>query len=268
MIRKLIVPLDGSAVAERAIGLAEGLAIVADVPVVLFTARWDIDSDNANRYLAAQAATIPERQVERRVVLEQSAPFAIARELELTPDSMVVMSTHGRSGVGQALLGSVTEEVLRASTAPVLVIGPHWSGAQIIKGSSVLMAIDSEVSVSALLQPVIELARLFRLHVWIVQVLSSESKSDVPVVEETAAVHQVAKRLHEADVLADWEVLNGGDPADEILNFAESHDVSVLALTTRVRQGVKRVTLGSVAMRVVRHAGQPVLLARAAPSYY
>ena len=264
MIGKLIVPLDGSPMAERAVGLADALAEAGDLPVVLFASRWDLDSEHAERYLAAQAATMRDRDVEFRVLLDASAPVAIARELEMIPDSMAVMSSHGRSGVGQAVLGSVTEEVLRASPRPVLVIGPHWGGGQLDKGSSLLMAIDGELSADTLLPPVIDLARAFHLHVWIVEVFPPGPKPDVSPAHESSAVHRVAMRLQEADVPADWEVLHGEEPADEILDFADSHDVSVLALTTRARRGVKRVALGSVAMRVVRHARLPVLLTRAA----
>ncbi len=262
MIGKLIVPLDGSPMAERAVGLADGLAEAADLPVVLFASRWDLDTQHAEGYLAAQAGGMRHRDVRCRVMLDETAPVAIARELEMIPDSMAVMSSHGRSGVGQAVLGSVTEEVLRASGTPVMVIGPHWAGGNVDKGSSLVMAVDGEVSAESLLPPVVELARALHLHVWIVEVRAA-SRANVSLAQESTVVHRVAKRLQDADVSADWEVLHGDEPAAEILDFADRHNVSVLALTTRVRQGVKRVALGSVAMRVVRNARQPVLLTRA-----
>src|SRR4051812_15517442 len=146
MIGKLIVPLDGSTVAERAVGFAGSLAEAANLPVVLFAARSDLDRDNAHDYLTAQAAKLQTVDVAIRVALGESASVAITRELEMTPDSIAVMSSHGRSGLSQAVLGSVTEQVLRASRTPVLVIGPRWGGGLPEKGSSVLMAVDEEVS--------------------------------------------------------------------------------------------------------------------------
>jgi len=54
----------------------------------------------------------------------EGAPAAIIDLARKTSDSLVVMSTHGRSGIGRWLLGSVTERVIRHSSVPVLVIRP------------------------------------------------------------------------------------------------------------------------------------------------
>jgi len=97
--------------------------------------------------------------------------------------------------------------------------------------------------------------------VWVVEVLEGGPPVEV-MAQESATVRQMAMRMREADVVADWEVLYGANPADELLRFADRNNISVLALATRVRQGVKRVALGSVAMQVVRNAQHPVLLTR------
>jgi nucleotide-binding universal stress UspA family protein len=142
--KSIIVPLDGSELAESVIPLAATMANKLDLEVVLFRAyhmpynaytgdegymvNYDelIDSvrDEAKVYLDKQVAEVKKLGVARVSALskEGSASDEIISLGHKTPEGLVAMCSHGRSGIGRWVLGSVTENVVRHSDAPVLVV--------------------------------------------------------------------------------------------------------------------------------------------------
>ncbi|MBM4414674.1 MAG: hypothetical protein FJ035_00035 [Chloroflexi bacterium] len=147
----LLVPLDGSAMAEAALTYATFLAKNLGVPVTLIRSldlSWAIASDglgwfesvsvdlvraaesDAHSYLEHTADRLRGEGIEVGTSLSQGASPAaeIIKLADVTPGALVVMTTHGRSGVSRALLGSVTDKVVRSSAAPVLVIPPGAEG--------------------------------------------------------------------------------------------------------------------------------------------
>jgi nucleotide-binding universal stress UspA family protein len=142
--RRLVVPLDGSDLAEGAlvpaIGLGETLhaplALVRVVPRFLSTpigsasGIWDFTDfqgakDAAGAYLDGVAARLGERgvSVTTEVIVDQAVPQGIIDE---AAGDLIVMSTHSREPIQRAVLGSVTDKVVRGSRGPVVVI-PAWS---------------------------------------------------------------------------------------------------------------------------------------------
>ena len=73
---------------------------------------------------------------------------------------------------------------------------------------------------------------------------------------------QVGKRLEQNEVQAEWRVLHG-PAAAAIIDYSAANEDALLVMTTHGRSGVARLVLGSVAERVVRQSGEPVLLIRA-----
>jgi len=142
--KSIIVPLDGSELAESVIPLAATMAKELDLEVVLFRAyhmpynayggdegymaNYDelIDSvrDEAKEYLDKQVAEVKKLGVARVSALskEGSASDEIIALGHKTPEGLIAMCSHGRSGLGRWVLGSVTENVVRHSDAPVLVM--------------------------------------------------------------------------------------------------------------------------------------------------
>ncbi len=141
--RNILLPLDGSAVAEEALGtaiqIAKSMALkvtltritppassyyqLAEYPAINFSQiAEEIDKD-AQKYLenAAQKLKREGLSVET-VLLHGNAAAAIIDEAKKLPGSMVIMTTHGLSGVKRAILGSVTDRVVTESDRPVLVV--------------------------------------------------------------------------------------------------------------------------------------------------
>ncbi len=142
MYKRLLVPLDGSELAEAILPFAEQVAGPLDAELVLLqvvelmspieaiASAGVVTPDtlalremDAKRYLVAIEQRLSKKglRVHTRVALGPPAE-AILAGVRATGADLVAMATHGRSGLGRVLLGSVADAVLRASPVPVLLI--------------------------------------------------------------------------------------------------------------------------------------------------
>jgi nucleotide-binding universal stress UspA family protein len=143
-IKSIIVTLDGSELAESVLPTAVNLALLLNLEMVLFrayelpaTAYYgnedylpnydqlrDQVKEEAAAYLDAKAAAIKAGGLEKvsSMLMEGPGPDEIITYARKTPNAIVAMCTHGRSGVQRWVLGSVTEKVVRHSGDPVLVV--------------------------------------------------------------------------------------------------------------------------------------------------
>ena len=143
-LRSVIVPLDGSDVAETILSPVAALAKALDLQVILirvyglplptyggddyyvpdYLELKDQIRDEAEGYLNSRANLLRAQGVAEvsTVVIEGSAADAIIDLARKTPDNMVALSPHGRSGLQRWVLGSVTEKVVRHCQDPVLIV--------------------------------------------------------------------------------------------------------------------------------------------------
>jgi len=144
MYEKILVPLDGSALAERAIRHAREIAggsrgeilllqaVNFPIPVVpeavlVPDAKWlDEAKKEAARYLDGIAAPLREAGMRVRTLLDERPPAdAILHVAAREEADLIVMSTHGRGGLGRILMGSVAESVLHATSRTVMLVKPE-----------------------------------------------------------------------------------------------------------------------------------------------
>ncbi len=138
-LKTILVPLDGSIVAEGALEPAVDLARAAGAKLVLLRAAEThpmpmadpVEAQvsvmgGAQDYLAgARDRVMAAGVADVEVSAWYGSPVnAIVEAARFRGADMIVMSSHGRSGVARLVMGSVTESVLRATTVPVLVIRP------------------------------------------------------------------------------------------------------------------------------------------------
>jgi nucleotide-binding universal stress UspA family protein len=140
-VRKILVPLDGSALAEAA--LSKAVEIVKESPraslVLLRAAEAPVMFGGdpieaqvgvvreAEEYLDAVVARLEKEgvtSIETSVWYGPAAP-AIVEAAAVVHADLIVMSTHGRSGLGRLFLGSIAESVLRGTHAPILLLRPE-----------------------------------------------------------------------------------------------------------------------------------------------
>jgi nucleotide-binding universal stress UspA family protein len=131
MAPSIVVPLDGSDLAEMALLPAIALAGALAGDLLLLRATWHQPPVDEERYLdeVAERTGFDRTRVE---VVHGFASEAIASTLLGLDDPIVCLATHGRGGFGGHLLGSVAQEVVRRASAPVVVVGPGF-----IEGSTV-----------------------------------------------------------------------------------------------------------------------------------
>ena len=150
-LNKILVPLDGSALAESAIAKAVEVAGDRSVTLMLLRAAEAHTLPGADPTeaqvevvreaegsLAAGAARLTEKGMRggQPSVWYGPAPPAIVDAARLRKADLIVMSTHGRSGLGRLILGSVAESVLRGTTTPILLLRAPEAPVEMPRGTN------------------------------------------------------------------------------------------------------------------------------------
>ncbi len=178
---------------------------------------------------------------------------------------LVALATHARGGLARVLMGSVTEEVLRHSTVPILVTRP---GTVVHEWKTMVVALDGSARSELILDDALRLARKLGAKVDVlgvvlpVMTIGLEASPVVMAPEDPLPyLRTVAKRFENHGIEARAVSLEG--PAhDAILRHVTNTQASLLCMTTHGRTGIGRLLLGSVAEGVLRKAPCPVLLRR------
>jgi len=267
---RLLVPTDGSDLSLHALEVASDLARRADIPLTVFGLVFDdADRDEIAGFVEARVRACAD-DLDATVEISAvgavvTADGAVARTIVTEADrdgALVCIASHGRSGVGVAILGSTTEEVLRASERPVLVVGPRVEPVDhpADEGRLVVCVDGSELAERAI-EPAADVARQFRTTPWIVQAVSPPDLH-APAVGawESNYVRSLANRIPGAQ----YEVFHTDNVADELAGLPERWPVDAFVMASHGRGGIARLILGSVAMRVVQRGSRPVLVVPAA----
>jgi nucleotide-binding universal stress UspA family protein len=144
MEQKILVPLDGSALSERAIEPAEKIAKAIGYEMVLFRV---IDTplettpeaepeeerraasasiEKATTYLKGIASRIEGKGIKTRIEVGVGYPHSAILALADKEDvEFIIMSTHGRTGLSRALMGSIAEKVVHKTDRPVMLVKPE-----------------------------------------------------------------------------------------------------------------------------------------------
>lgn len=256
-IRRVILPLDFSEGAERAIGPAGAVAVRLGVRVLPVSSRfgWG-DKDPATELAmlteAIRAVTDPPR------IYDRFASNAIGEITRTTPDSLVCMATRGREGLAR-LTGSVAEEVLRQVDAPVLLVGPTSAADPTAKTGPVLICVDASRVSDAIVPVAIEWVRASGQAAQFVRVVRHDEDAEAAGKLLAGLVAELHADLSDR---ATWTVLQHEDAAPAIVDLARSEQAALIAMATHGRTGLSRVTVGSVTNSVVHNAPCPVLTMR------
>lgn len=260
----IVVPLDGSDLADRALPVAAALARALAVPVTLLSAGQRAGEPVPDAELARRASRLRELGVSQVVSSVQSGTDPVGAIVGASgPGVAVCMATHGRAGLRKAVLGSVAEAVLRAVREPVLLVGPatREPGGS---GPLVLTVDGSDTSVS-IVPHALGWAAGLGWEVAVVTVTRPGGRfREGPPAAVDGVVDGVVARCRDAGRRARREVLQADDVAGAIVDFAANVAAPMVAMATHGRSGLARTALGSVAADVVRRAPCPVLVVRPA----
>jgi len=304
MFKKLLVPLDGSALAEQALGQAAAIArqtgATIDVVTVHQSGAFDGYGDEPanleqwaqeHEYLESVASDLAAGAsiaVTHSMLTGDPAPMICRRASDCEAD-LIVMTSHGRTGFNRLWFGSVADGVVQCSSIPVLMLRPLAGDAR--RGAAqplferVVVPLDGSATAQQILAPVIALARCSGARVTllgVVQPIPSASYSPATLLPYAVLMNdssvtdiQVASATKELTALAGTVAMDGAGPVDAqvvvapnvasgIVEFARSHDADLIALSTHGR-GASRLLIGSVADKVLRAGRLPMLILRAPP---
>jgi nucleotide-binding universal stress UspA family protein len=291
----ILVPLDGSPLAEGALPHAAALAEASGSKITLVIVWEEIEESllRGQPDLAAQIA-LSGQEACRRYADEQAekltrAGFEVttnvltgraADEILKTASDVdarfIALSSHGRGGIQRWWAGSVATAVMRQADIPVLVVGPRALQRE-SRGAfkHVLVPLDGSELAERALEIATGLVSKTGGRLLLVQVLRWSTQAflfGVPDVDAARVDQELTKasgeyldKTREAlSVPAETRVMHGV-PADELLALVESEDIDLVVMGTHGRGTLMRVALGSVAERMV-HAKAPVLLVRESKS--
>lgn len=285
MVRKILLPLDGSVLSETALPWAELLAERTAASLVVLRAAMvrgfpGVDLTDAQVHAVQEAESYVEgvaaRLRQRGFTVDLALPYGIAGEAIVDAATrrsadLIVMATHGRSGLGRWIYGSVADAVLRSATVPIFLVrsgAPQPSAAKPLR--TIVVPLDGSRVAEAVLPWAEELVRLLRARVVLVRAVETpvfdESTGQRAAVELEASqveahsyLHAVAERFTRAGAEVALEV-RIGIPPYVIVDCASELEADLIVMATHGRSGVARLVYGSVAAGVLRDAAVPVLL--------
>jgi nucleotide-binding universal stress UspA family protein len=205
----------------------------------------------------------------------------ICRLAETIPADLIIMPTHGRTGLKHVFLGSTAERIVQHSFCPVLVTrrnsGPSENGSQ-FSIKTILVPVDFSKSSREGLRYAIGFANEFGAKIILMHatylgyIYSSEGTAiyDIPGLQKVAR-KKAERQMHEIVRSEDFgkvkfeTVLTEGSPVLDICAFAKDHGIDLIITSTHGLTGLKHVLIGSIAEQVVRHASCSVLVAPSHP---
>jgi nucleotide-binding universal stress UspA family protein len=307
MFKRLIVPLDGSELAETALPYAEEIARHFSSEIILVNVRTpveDIDHPEHRTYLTKMVATteqnikksmdIPtgEKVKVKSTIIGTSGLFTHPAEhildyADKENANLIVMATHGRSGIGRLALGDTANNVARGfKHCPILLIRVGKTAVKKFHLDKILVPLDGSVQGEAVLPYVVQVASKCKNRVILLVVVemhyhlysynqpaayygaagivktpySEEEMKPIKAVAERY-IQSVNDKLTKEGIKAEYE-LRIGSPGEEIIRAEENLHPNIVAMSTHGHSGFGRFDHGSIADKVL-HAGiTPLLLVR------
>jgi nucleotide-binding universal stress UspA family protein len=302
MYSKILVPLDGSELAEMPLKYAEKLVARSRAELIILHVCGPEERhcgpegcwvEPMHRVYLEHRANEVERSVEVLGTTETKVGSAILcgdpadQILQYANDnqiSLIVMATHGRSGMRRWVMGSVADKVIRCSDVPVRfsrsfpseeIVLDDWPEKQI------LVPLDGSDLAEQALPYVVDHAKLSDAEVTLIRVcerpfvVSDYAEASMPLNWEEHVRHireyckqvstqylgEVEKQLKDAGLKVKSEILTG-NPANEIIEYANKTPYGLIVIATHGRSGLTRWAYGSVADRVLHGVSSPIFLVR------
>ena len=187
---------------------------------------------------------------------------------------LIVMSTHGRTGVSRLSLGSVTDSLIRHTTIPVLVVKAPTSYLNPQLGQAfkrIVVPLDGSTLAEQILPRVLTLAKLEEAEISLLQVLVPQSYSQKEIFDPNlpwwdkdvslaqSYLFRIAGGLRRNGLIVTTDIVIGENVADAIGDFASRQKADLIAIATHGRGGLTRMLRGSVADAIM-HSGRMSML--------
>lgn len=296
MYSRILVPLDGSELAERALPTAYALAAQSEGEVLMVRAVIP-EHVLVPDALSGYGLFWPDRPAEQAhdearaamLKVRESAPKGVRTRFQLLDGGaaesildaavdnkcdLIVMSSHGYSGMTRWVLGSVAEKVLHSAPCPVLVLRGR------LDLSRILVPLDGSPLAENALPPTLDLAEALGASVTLLRAVQPLPLTDIEtlndaerglgqryteeLIREAQDYLDFTERTHTRPRVAMHSVVVPEAPAEAILRYTDIHNIDLIAMSTHGRTGVSRWLYGSVADKVLRGSHHSMLVFRAA----
>lgn len=295
MFKNILVPLDGSKLAEAAFEPAQSLARTIGAPVTLLhviekDAPQAVHSDHhlskadeAVEYLKKIAAKDSANGLQINTHVHTAEVKDVAGSIiqhaseEFSPD-LIVMCAHGQSGIRDLVFGNIAQQVLAGGETPLLLIKPEAGPQPPFLLRRIFVPLDSESIHDESLRYALGLAKAYNAELYLLTViptlntltgkdaavgsmLPSTTNAFLEILEETAKEHL---QTHLDEFLdAGYHVnaeIGRGDPAEVIVSTAARVGADLILLSTHRKSGIGAFWARSVAPHVVKKTRIPLLL--------
>ncbi len=290
MYEKIMVPLDGSELAEVTLWYAARLAgrLGSAIMLVYVSPPDELTSPHMHEcYLKDVVTRVKEHAtqvaaetgggeiaVDYKMLkgdpAEEIVDYADGAEIDL-----IVLSTQGKSGIKRWAMGNVANKVVRATHKQVLIIRAKGARSDVYRDklTKVLVPVDGSIESESILGFLTHMAAKLDLEVTLLHILprhtevfayTNISEQGKIKKQENEYIQQLGDKLKAKGVKATGvfrEVLQG-DEAEEIIRLAEEEKFSMVAMATHGRSGVGRWIFGSNAEKVLDEGSTPLLLVR------
>jgi nucleotide-binding universal stress UspA family protein len=282
MAYRILVPLDGTEIEGAVIPYLQRIFSRPDAVVTLLHVLPDLTS-HAQSHIDTEhgRAASHMRDFIGRLQLDPDRVYCefrmgepadeILKYTALNTASLIVMPTHGRTGLERLLSGSVTEQVMRKAHCPMLLshAGSDQSESH-GKGhlfERILVPLDGTEQGFAILPFVEDFARLYQSEVILLHDNRGLSGNGNKDAGDNVAMHIEAQhvRLVDAGIRVSMQYTDAGHPAQDILKAVSKSNADLIAMATHGRKGIDRMAYGSVVEHVLRHASRPMLVLSTAP---
>jgi nucleotide-binding universal stress UspA family protein len=289
LYQKILVPLDGTELAEKALPYAKTIAKLKKSTLTLFAVSLNIFVERRDKlfasYLDVNAQKLNAAGIKAATgygnVAEQTIKYANNNEMDL-----ITIATHGYTGAKKWLFGSITQKVLYGTTIPVLLVkakSPEGSA----ELNRILVPVDGSPFSESTFPYVIELAKktdkeILLLHICEPPIVPSygtqpinqkwkKYRDEMWAEMENQATNYLKKTsaaLKKKGLKVKSRVVKAhtGEVVKIILQISKEENIDLIIMATQGRTGVSGLVYGSVANKIVEESPYPVLLIRPSPS--
>jgi nucleotide-binding universal stress UspA family protein len=288
MYRSILVPLDGSAMAEQAIVPAGDVArrLGASLSFAVVHPWGPVDGAPFSGTEADERLRRTEQEYLDELRSRVAATFNVPAEVALLEGDpapalaafagdrrvdLVVGCTHGRGALARALRGGVALRLAHAVACPALLLKPLREASSTPDPDGftrILVPLDGSAVAETSLEPALALAAQRQVLMFLLQVIPPVDAGGARLADRRrdamGYLAAVAERLERRHVRVDCRVVTRASPGSGIVSLAGRWGADLLAITTRERGEGERMLLGSVADGAVERAPMPVLVCHSA----
>ncbi len=288
MLKKILIPLDGSEIGELALVYAKELAIATNLEVQMACATDRQDKPTLRMcglYLEKVAERLRTQVIRanpnsdvKTVIVDGDPAEAVVEYTDKEGIDLLIMMSHGGSGIMPWAMGSTANKIIQRCQIPLLMIRASQAVAkrrpvQVYK--KILLPLDGSVFGEAALEMTKNIAQVLKSEVILLFVIETVqhihtiggpdhfvyTEQQIELMKKGAKEYLEKIREQFGDNNGKV-ILRTGDPAQEIIKLSEEEKVSVVAMSSHGKSGITRWVMGSISNKVLHGGNTPILLVR------